>query len=173
MGPGELVLGELVSCLSALCPEPSYTQQATWYHHHTNQRLLSGFKRNRNRILCVGSSALSGNYAVPVWVSCSLGILASCPAWQLQGFCKKSGGEFPLQPWLRTQDQELCRQNPPSLHPPTSPSLIRLNKQQAKAGQLALWPWIGGKKAFRWDLASWLLLLIESNRTALKNKLLF
>lgn len=125
---------------------------ATWI-----KGLLSGFrrKRNRNRILCIGSPAPSGNYA-DACSSCSLGMLASCPAWQLQEFCKKSEGEFPLQPWLRTQDQKLCRQK--RHYPSNIPShlLGSISRRQSKTAS-CLAP--DGENVFPWEPASWIFLL--------------
>ena len=120
---------------SSATPSRLHDIIATWI-----KGLLSGFrrKRKRNRILCVGSPAPSGNYA-DACSSCSLGMLASCPAWQLQEFCKTSEGEFPLQPWLRHPGSRALQTEKtlPFKYPESS---IRVNKQPAKAGQLAVQP---------------------------------
>lgn len=126
-----------IRCLPAPHPGPSYTQQATWYHH-TNQRLLSGFKRERkrNRILCVGSPAPGRELC---WCLFKLfpGYSGFLPCLTAAGFCKKSEGEFPLQLWLRTQDQEVCRQK--GHYPPNIPTcLLDSTSSRWKAGQLAI-----------------------------------
>lgn len=131
-----------IRCLPDARPEPSYTQQATWYHRPMNQRLALWLQKEKEKeqdTLCWDSC--------PKWELCwcllklSLCMLASCPAWQLQEFCKKSEGEFPLRPWLRTRDQELCRQK--RHYPSNIPSCLwgsRSSRQ--KAGQLAVQPWM-------------------------------
>lgn len=131
-----------IRCLPDARLEPSYTQQATWYHRHMNQRLALWLQKEKEKeqdTLCWESCPKREL----CWCcsSCSLGMLASCPAWQLQEFCKKSEGEFPLQLWPRTQDQELCTQK--KHYPSKIPShlLGSISSQQKQGSWLSRPGW--------------------------------
>lgn len=158
-----------IGCLPDARPEPSYTQQATWYPRHMNQRLalwLQKEKEQEQDTLCWESCP----ERELCWCrsSCSLGMLAPCPAWQLREFCKKSEGEFPLQPWLRTQARELCRQKR-HYYPSTIPShLLGSTSSRQRAGQLAFRPWMG--KMYSTRNTTFEFFVMRANAEAFKNK---